>query len=86
MQKSDIRNRIGLEYYSSGVGSPNGHLFLVINRNPLWIHEFNPEGELIKRYTFNSPTVSLVPIFDIDFENRRFLIVTEESEIRAYSY
>ncbi|MDR9418301.1 hypothetical protein [Gracilimonas sp.] len=83
MQQADIRSRIGLEYYASGVSGPNGHLFLVVNRNPLWIHEFNPDGDLIKRYTFSSPTVSLAPIFDIDFENRRFLVVTEDGEVRA---
>lgn len=86
MQRSRVRSRIILEYYSSGVSSPNGHLFLAMNRKLLWIHEFNPEGELIRRYKFSSPDVSLTPVFDIDFDNRRFLVVTEEGEIRAYDF
>lgn len=86
MQRADIRSRIRLEYYSSAVSSPEGHLFLAMNQNSLWIHELNPEGELISRYKLSSKDNSLTPIFDIDFDNRRFLIVTEESEIMSYPF
>lgn len=86
LQRADIRNRIRLEYYSAGVSDTDGNLYLAMDRNPVWIHKFNKEGNLIMRYKIISPNVTMEPIFDLDSDNRRFLIVTEESEVRAYSY
>jgi hypothetical protein len=85
MQRADIRNRILLEYYTAGVSAPNGNLFLAMNRNPLWIHKFNADGKLIKRYKLASDETELQPIFDIDFNKNRLFILTEEGEVRAYS-
>lgn len=86
MQRSDIRFRILLQYYVAGVSSPDGDLFLAMDRNPLWIHQFDSAGKLIRRYKLVSDGVAIEPVFDIDFENNRILIATEEGEIRAYSF
>lgn len=81
---------ISFNKYMTGVSSPDGDLFLATNTNPelpgpLWIHRFDSEGNMAARYTIKSD-VNTPPIFDIDFENNRFLVVTEEAEIRAYRF
>lgn len=80
---------IPLNKYMAGVSSPDGKLFLATNTNPeipgtLWIHRFNPDGELISRYKLMSD-VNIPPIFDIDHINQRVFVITDEAEIRAYS-
>lgn len=87
MQRADIRFRIDLNYYHSGVAGPNGDLFLVTNPDSLWIHQFNPEGELTRGYRLKSDDENkLMPIFDIDFTDNRIYIVTELGDIRLYPF
>jgi len=81
---------VSFNKYMAGVSSPEGELFLATNTNPelpgpLWIHRFDNEGDLITRYNIKSE-VNIPPVFDIDFENNRFYVITEEAEIRAYSF
>lgn len=90
MQRADSRSRIILSYYTAGTSSKSGDLFLAVSppfnqTAPLYIHRFNPLGELTHRYRFKSE-VPLLPIFDIDPDNNRFFIVTELGEIRAYPF
>jgi len=83
MAKSpDIRDRVGLQFYSSGVSSEDGDLYLVVNINPVVIHKFNNQGELIHKYKFASEEVT--PVLDFDFTNQRILVATEDGEIRGY--
>lgn len=84
MQRADSRNRIGLQYYHAGTSSETGELFLISEYNGIWIHQFDPDGVLTRRYKLLSEEVKLHPIFDIDFDARRIFVVTEEAEIRAY--
>ncbi len=86
LQQADRRNRIDLIYYTSGISNSEGELFLITNTNPVWIHHFNTDGVLLKRYKLVSEEVEIMPIFDIDFDRQKFLVVTEEAEIRAYTY
>jgi hypothetical protein len=81
---------IPLNKYMSGVSSPKGELFLATNTNPempgpLWIHHFGNEGQLLFRYKLVSD-VNIPPIFDIDHEKQRIFVITEDGEIRAYSF
>lgn len=90
-QKKRNQNRIAFKTYVSGVSSKNGHLYLALGKyrnssNGLWIHKFNTEGKLIRRYKLISKDVELVPVFDIDFTENRIFVVTESAEIRAYSF
>ena len=71
-------------YYSSGVSSPDGELYLILNGNPPVIHRFNNKGKLVAKYQLEPGDIELRPIFDIDFTNRHLYIVTEEGEIRSY--
>lgn len=85
MSKSpDIRDRVDLKFYSSGISSDEGALYLVANTKPVVIHQFNNTGELVRKYKFTSEDVT--PILDIDFNNKRILAVSEEGGIRAYPY
>lgn len=86
LQQADLRNRIDLQYYSSGRSSPSGELFLAMGTNPVLIHRFSNTGELTGRYKLISEGADLLPIFDIDFAGNRIYIVTEEAEIRTYSF
>ncbi len=86
LQQADPRNRIDLKYYTSGISNSNGELFLITNTNPVWIHHFNAVGSLIHRYKLISEDVEIKPIFDIDFEQKRILVVTEDAEIRSYPF
>lgn len=86
LQQADRRSRIDLKYYTSGISNPDGELFLITNTNPVWIHHFNAEGSLIYRYKLISEVVEIRPIFDIDFEQKRILVVTEDAEIRSYPF
>tara|TARA_R100001143_G_C3359941_1_gene134810 strand:+ start:998 stop:2122 length:1125 start_codon:yes stop_codon:yes gene_type:complete len=86
LQQADPRNRIDLKYYTSGISNSNGELFLITNTNPAWIHHFNAVGSLIHRYKLISEDVEIKPIFDIDFEQKRILVVTEDAEIRSYPF
>jgi len=77
-----------LRHYASGVVSPKGDLYLLLYATEglsLWMHRFNPQGELTNRYHFDSE-VHLRPTFDVDFESRRIYLITEETEIRAYEF
>lgn len=76
-----------LRKYVDGV-SKNGRLFVSTNtrhNNPLWIHEFDDDGKLANRYVFRSE-VGLKSHFDIDINERRVFVLTEEGEIRAYQF
>lgn len=84
LQQADRRSRIDLKYYTSGISNSDGELFLITNTNPVWIHHFNAEGSLICRYKLISEDVEIKPIFDIDFEQKRILVTTEDAEIRSY--
>lgn len=81
---------IPLNKYMAGVSSWEGELFLATNTNPeipgtLWIHRFNTEGELIRRYKIISD-VNIPPVFDIDFSMEKLFLLTNEGEIRAYDF
>lgn len=74
--------------YLAGVSGPNEELYLLMYNfadKQMWIHKFNRTGELVMRYRFTSE-VTLLPVFDIDFEGQRFFVLTEESEIRTYTF
>lgn len=76
-----------LRKYVDGV-SKNGRLFVSTNtshNNPLWIHEFGDNGNLVNRYVLKS-NVSLKSHFDIDINERRIFVLTNEGEIRVYHY
>lgn len=82
---------IPLNKYMSGVSSPDGELFLATNTNPeipgtLWLHRFDPDGKLTFRYELVSEDVNIPPIFDIDYDNQRIFVITEEAEIRVYPF
>ena len=82
--------RMKLNKYLAGTSTPNGGLYLAINSHPeninsLWIHRFNKNGELTGRFNIESET-TIPPIFDVDHENQRVFVITEEGEIRAYSF
>jgi len=73
--------------YVDGI-SKNGRLFVSTNTshdNPLWIHEFDEDGKLANRYVFRSE-VGLKSYFDIDINERRFFVLTEEGELRSYHF
>ena len=76
-----------LRIYVDGV-SKNGRLFVSTNtshNNPLWIHEFEDNGNLVNRYVLESD-VSLKSYFDVDVNERRIFVLTNEGGIRAYQY
>lgn len=76
-----------LKKYVDGV-SKNGRLFVSTNTshdNPLWIHEFDGNGILANRFVLKSD-VGLKSYFDIDINEKKIFVLTEEGEIRAYHY
>lgn len=89
-------DRYQIEYitprmYVMGVSGPDGHLYLALGKNyfsdpdnHLRIHEFDEEGELIRRYKAISEETSLPTIFDIDPEGGQLFVVTRDAEIREY--
>jgi len=88
-----MEGKIALDKYVAGISGPNGHLYLAVGKiyfanpyNRLWIHEFEANGNLVRRYKLESKDVNIPSIFDIDFEGRRIFVTTEEAEIRAYSF
>ncbi|WP_372905403.1 6-bladed beta-propeller [Rhodohalobacter sp.] len=90
MEKLTPQSRILFQKYISGVSNNDGELFLGTNSNPtgfnsFWIHHFNQNGDLIQRYKIISD-VNILPIFDIDFKNKRIFVVTEVGEVRAYEF
>lgn len=77
--------------YVMGVSGPDGHLYLALGKNPfsdsdnhLRIHEFDEEGALVRRYKAISEEANLTAIFDIDPEDGRLFVVTQDAEIREY--
>ncbi|NGP89374.1 6-bladed beta-propeller [Fodinibius halophilus] len=80
----DIRDRVGLEYYSSGFSNNEGDLYLVVNTSPVMIHQYNNAGKLLHKYKFSSKNIT--PVLDIDFANSRILAASEKGEIRAYPF
>lgn len=84
MRNSDIRNRVALKYYSSGVSNLEGDLYLVANTKPVVIHQFNNLGELVQKYVFTSKEVT--PVLDIEFLNNQIFVATESGEIRIYPF
>ncbi|MEX0607870.1 MAG: hypothetical protein WD158_00425 [Balneolaceae bacterium] len=83
-KSSDIRDRIDLEYYTSGISGENGDIYLVVNSRPVVVHQFSGTGELIHKYKFTSEEIT--PILDFDFANKRVFAVTKEGEVRTYSF
>lgn len=80
---------VKLRKYTSGVSSEEGDLYLATYSYPgssLWIHQFNNTGELVRRYRLISEDADILPIFDIDFTGQFISVVTEDAEIRAYSF
>lgn len=76
-----------LRKYIDGV-SKNGRLFVSTNTshdNSLWIHEFEGSGSLVNRFVLKSE-VGLKSHFDMDTNEQRIFVLTEEGEIRAYHY
>lgn len=74
--------------YLGGISGPNGELYLTaynFTDKQLWIHKFNGFGVMEMRYRMDSE-VHLLPIADIDFENQRVFVLTEDSEIRTYAF
>lgn len=84
MRNSDIRDRVALKFYSSGVSNHEGDLYLVTNTKPVVIHQFNSTGELVHKYVFASKEVA--PVLDIDFLNNRIFTATDSGEIRIYPF
>lgn len=85
MAKSpDVRDRVGLQFYSSGATGNGGDLYLVVSKKPVVIHKFNNTGELVHKYKFISEEVT--PVLDFDFSNQRILLATENGEIRGYPF
>lgn len=85
--------RIGFDKYVTGISGSNGHLYLAMGKiyfsdpyNRFWIHEFDSNGKLIRRYKVKSENINIPSIFDIDLEGRRIFVPTEEAEIRAYPF
>lgn len=93
---TDFQVKVPLQKYTWGTSGPGGELYLVVfpNRIPAksnpapWIHRFNPEGELIGRYTFSlEEDTWLLPYAAVDTESHRFLLVSlKESKIRSYPF
>jgi hypothetical protein len=79
-------NRIGLTYYYAGVASPDGELYLIADPEKTEVHRFDPDGNLTHRYRLIAEDDDLQPIFDVDFEEERIFVVSDEGDIRAYSF
>ncbi|MBE9048025.1 6-bladed beta-propeller [Pleurocapsales cyanobacterium LEGE 10410] len=74
--------------YTWGVSDKESNLYLATYNSPelpLWIHEFDKNGDLNQRYKLVSE-VELLPTFDIDFDNNLFIVITKESEIRTFQF
>lgn len=52
---------------------------------PLWIHQFNGNGELMLRYNLESE-VGLSSDFAISGEDKKFYVLTNEGDVRAYNF
>ena len=85
------KGRTTLKTYVSGVTSLDGSLYMVLGKyyyqepsNGIWVHKFNNNGELIRRYKLISDDVGLVPIFEFDSSGKQFFVVTERGGIRSY--
>lgn len=90
MDRLSHGSRLIFNQYLAGTSTANGDLYLATNSNPvsntpLWIHQFNSDGELTGRFKILSD-VAIPPIFDIDLKLRRIFVVTEEAEIRVYTF
>ena len=89
-EQESRKSWISLNKYVAGRTTSNGDLFLAKGEimaaptNSVWIHRFNSSGDLIKRYKLTADEVKLVPIFTVDEEAGKILLVTEEAEIRSY--
>jgi hypothetical protein len=83
---SNPQSRTVLRYYRSGLSCANGDLYLIMGTNPLIVHQFDENGSLSNRYQLVSEDIDLKPIFDIDCINNKMFVVTEEAEIRAYTF
>lgn len=79
-------NRIGLTYYHAGVASPDGELYLIAEAEIKEVHRFDPDGNLTHRYQLIAEEEYLQPIFDIDFEEERIFVVSDDGDIRAYRF
>jgi hypothetical protein len=86
---------IPIRTYVGGICSPDGNLYLITFTDPafpkkyhlpMWIHEFNTNGKLVKRYKIGSNTdVSYYPA--IDFKKHRiFVSFLHKSGIRIYHF
>lgn len=81
--------------YMAGRSSPDGDLYLFTYTNmdtpytprrPMWIHQFNSEGQFVHRYKIISDT-DLYYYPGIDFKNQRVFTPTfNESDVRIYPF
>ncbi|MCC5914393.1 MAG: hypothetical protein JJU46_08475 [Balneolaceae bacterium] len=79
-------NRIGLTYYYAGVSSPEGELYLIADPEETEVHRFDADGNLTHRYQLIAEEDDLQPIFDVDFEQNRIFVVSDDGDIRAYRF
>lgn len=84
------RSRIALDTYVAGQTTAEGDLFLALGKyhgssNAVWIHRFDADGKLNKRYKLVSDEAKLVPIFAVDAHMGHIYIVTENAGIRSYA-
>lgn len=81
-------DRIEFIKYNRGVSNVDGDLYLAVNSygNDLWIHHFTEKGKLFHRYKLVGGETSILPVFEIDSAKRRIFVVTEEAEIRVYTF
>jgi hypothetical protein len=62
-----------------------GNFFNTSLDHQLWIQELENNGNFTNRFVLRSD-VGLKFHFDIDINERRIFVITEESEIRAYPF
>lgn len=78
------RNRIDLEFYSYGKANKEGELFLVLNKKPLTINQFDNHGKLLKRIIIDSKVNDVTQVLDFNFETEKIFIATIKGDIRSY--
>lgn len=92
----DVRvHPIPVRKYVAGRCSPDGDLYLITYTDPsmpdkyhrpIWIHQFDPEGKLVKRYKIVS-NVDLSFYPGIDFKKHRlFFPIIKDINIRTYNF
>lgn len=83
-ERGDKRNRIGLEYFSSGFSNKNGELFLVANTKPISLYKLSDEGVFIEKYTLVAEEgIEFSNVVDISFELGKIFVASKDGEIYA---